>query len=157
MLIHFWNAINWKHTLSGYWHEHNSVAATFTSQLQDLDRQCPEAGNLLRVVAFFDPETIPLEMLITGANAIVEAQQPPTRSLLTTSLLSLIRSSIPRQNAIAHLQAHRLVTYHTTTQSPTFRIHDLIQLEDSQFSSEGNDTLSTTFPRCCPSFTGTLR
>ena len=43
---------SWEHTLSDY--EHKSVAATFTSQLQDLDRHCPDASKLLRVIAFFD-------------------------------------------------------------------------------------------------------
>jgi tetratricopeptide (TPR) repeat protein len=104
------------------------VAATFASQLQDLDRHCPDASKLLRVIAFFDPESIPLEMLITGAKAIVDGQQPPTPSPSTTSLLALIQSPIARQKAITHLQARCLVTYHAGSQSPTFHIHDLIQL-----------------------------
>jgi tetratricopeptide (TPR) repeat protein len=104
------------------------VTATFTSQLQDLDRQCPDAGKLLRVIAFFDPESIPLEMLISGAKAIAESQQPPTRSPLAVSLIALIQSPIVRQNAITHLQNRCLVAYHAGSQSPTFRIHDLIQL-----------------------------
>jgi hypothetical protein len=104
------------------------VAATFTSQLQDLDRHSPDASKLLRVIAFFDPESIPLEMLIAGAKALVEMQQPPTRSLLTTSLLALIQSPVARQNAVTQLQSRCLVTYHAGSQSPTFHIHDLIQL-----------------------------
>jgi tetratricopeptide (TPR) repeat protein len=103
------------------------VAATFTSQLQDLEQHCPDASKLLRVLAFFDPESIPLEMLITGAKAITEVQEPPTRSPLTASLLTLLLSPIARQNAFAHLQTRCLVSYHTS-QSPTFRMHDLIQL-----------------------------
>jgi hypothetical protein len=119
-------AISWEHTLSDY--EHKSVAATFASQLQDLDQRCPNTGKLLRVIAFFDPESVPLEMLITGAKAIVEAQQPPTRSPLTESLLGLIQSPIALQNAITQLETRCLLAYHSTSQSPTFRIHDLIQL-----------------------------
>jgi tetratricopeptide (TPR) repeat protein len=122
----FGKAISWEHTLSDY--EHKSVTATFASQLEDLDRQYPDAGKLLRVIAFFDPESIPLEMLITGAKAIAEAQQPPTQSPFTASLLTLIQSPIARQNTVAQLQARCLVTYHSTSQSPTLRLHDLIQL-----------------------------
>jgi hypothetical protein len=93
------------------------MAATFTSQLQDLDQHCPDASKLLRVVAFFDPESIPLEMLTTGAKAIAEAQEPPTRSSSTASLLALILSPIARQNTISHLQTRCLVT-HLGSQHP---------------------------------------
>jgi tetratricopeptide (TPR) repeat protein len=119
-------AISWHHTLSNY--EHKSVAATFASQLQDLERQSPDASKLLRVLAFLDPESIPLEMLITGAKAIIEEREPPTRPAFTASLLALLQSPIARQNAISHLQARCLVAYHVTSPSPTVRIHDLIQL-----------------------------
>jgi hypothetical protein len=119
------------------------VAATFTSQLQDLDQKSPDASNLLRVLAFLDPESIPLEMLIAGAKAIVEAQEPPIRPPVTASLLALIQSPIARQNAITHLQSRCLVAHHTTSQSPTLRIHDLIQLIvlENTKSSELNQEL----------------
>jgi hypothetical protein len=81
---------SWEHTLSDY--EHKSVAATFTSQLQDLNQHWTDAGKLLQVIAFFDPESIPLEMLVAGAKAIVDAQQPPAQSPLTMSLFALIQS-----------------------------------------------------------------
>ena len=126
MLISLRKAISWEHTLSEY--EHKSVAATFASQLQDLDQQCPDASILLRVITFLDPESIPLEILITGAKALIEAKQPRPRSRLSSSLLALIQSPIARQDAITHLQNRCLVAYHATSPSPTFRIHDLIQL-----------------------------
>ena len=122
--------ISWEHTLSDY--EHKSVTATFASQLQDLDRRFPDASKLLRVIAFFDPESIPLEMLITGAKAIVDTRQPQTRPPLTASLLTLVQSPIARQNVIAHLQNRCLVTFHAGSESPTFHIHDLIQLVVSE-------------------------
>jgi hypothetical protein len=127
--LDFRKVISWEHTLSDY--EHKSVAATFASQLQDLDRHYPDASKLLRLIAFFDPESIPLAMLITGAQAISDTQQPPTRSPLTTPLLALIQSPVARHNVIdviTHLQTRCLVTYHAGSQSPTFHIHDLIQL-----------------------------
>src|ERR1700741_4813757 len=98
--------MSWKHTLSDY--EHKSVVATFTSQLEDLDQQCPDAIKLLRVMAFFDPESIPLEMLIAGAKALVEPQQP-TQSSFAASLLALIQSPIACRNAITQLQARCLI------------------------------------------------
>jgi hypothetical protein len=46
----------WEHSLSDS--EHKSVAATFISQLQDLEQHCPNANKLLQVLPFFkfDPE-----------------------------------------------------------------------------------------------------
>jgi tetratricopeptide (TPR) repeat protein len=146
-------AIRWEHTLSDY--EHKSVAATFASQLQELDRQCPDASKLLRVIAFFDPESIPLEMLITGARAITEEQEPPTRSPFTASLLALIQSPIARQNAIAQLQARCLVAYHATSQSPTLRMHDLIQLvvlENTRRSRFNEESFELAVELACAAF-----
>jgi tetratricopeptide (TPR) repeat protein len=131
------------------------VAATFISQLRDLDRQCPDASNLLRVIAFLDPESIPLEMLITGAKALTEAERPPTRSPLTTTLFALIQSPVTRQNAINHLQSRCLVTYHAASQSPTFRIHDLIQLvvlEDTKSSGLGQQLFESAVELVCAAF-----
>jgi tetratricopeptide (TPR) repeat protein len=131
------------------------VAATFASQLQDLDRHCPDASKLLRVIAFFDPESIPLEMLITGAKAIVDAQQSRTRSPLTKSLLALIQSPLARQNGITHLQARCLVTYHAGSQSPTFCIHDLIQLvilENTRSSGLNQELFEIAVELACTAF-----
>jgi len=85
-------------------------------------------GKPLRVIAFLDPESIPLEMLITGAKAVIEKQGLPTRSPSTASLLALIQSPVACQNAITQFQARCLVTYISNSRSPTFRMHDLIQL-----------------------------
>jgi tetratricopeptide (TPR) repeat protein len=131
------------------------VAATFTSQLQDLDKNCPDASKLLGVLAFFDPESIPLEMLITGAKAIAEAQEPPTGTPLTASLLALILSPIARQNAITHLQTRCLATFHAGSQSPTFRIHDLIQLvvlENTRSSGLNQELFEFAVELACAAF-----
>ena len=68
--------MSWENSLSEY--EHKSVAATFACQLEDLDRQCPDASHFLRVLAFLDPESIPLEMLTTGAKLVSESRRPPS-------------------------------------------------------------------------------
>jgi tetratricopeptide (TPR) repeat protein len=145
--------MSWKHTLSDY--EHKSVVATFTSQLEDLDQQCPDASKLLRVIAFFDPESIPLEMIITGAKAMVAAQQQSTQSSFTASLLTLIQSPIACRNAIAQLQARCLVAYHATSQSPTLRIHDLIQLvvlENTRSNSLNEESFELAVDLVCAAF-----
>ena len=64
--------ISWENNLSEY--EYKSVAATFTCQLRGLERQHPDASKLLRVLAFFDPEKIPIEMLVAGAKSM---RRPP--------------------------------------------------------------------------------
>jgi hypothetical protein len=104
--------LGWEHTLSDY--EHKSVAATFSSQLQDLEQHCPDASNLVRVLAFLDPEGIPLEMLLTGTNAIVEAQQPPTQSPLAASLIALIHSQAPLHARMPFLTSRTVVWSHIT-------------------------------------------
>jgi tetratricopeptide (TPR) repeat protein len=132
------------------------VAATFVSQLQDLARHSPDASNLLRFLVFFDPDYIPLEMLVTGANAILESQQPsPTRSPTSESLLALIQSPVACQNAITHLHIHCLVTYHTGAQSPNFQIHDLVQfvvLEDTKHSGLDQELFELAVELVCAAF-----
>jgi hypothetical protein len=83
--------IGWENGLSEY--EHKSVAATFTCQLRDLERQHPDASQLLGALAFFDPEKIPIEMLIMGAKT---TQRPKTAPQPTT------RERPPRQQSFAH-------------------------------------------------------
>src|SRR5438477_11512292 len=64
--------MEWENDLSIY--QEKSVVATFTSQLDDLQHHSPDASNLLKILAYFDPESIPLDMLITGASALSESQ-----------------------------------------------------------------------------------
>ena len=67
--------ISWENSLGEY--EHKSVAATFTCQLRGLGRQHPDASKLLRVLAFFDPEKIPIEMLVAGAKIMRRLPMTP--------------------------------------------------------------------------------
>ncbi|KAF7966513.1 hypothetical protein HWV62_38096, partial [Athelia sp. TMB] len=48
-------------------YEQHSVAAVFNVQLQNLDALSPDASNLLKTVAFYDPESIPINILARGA------------------------------------------------------------------------------------------
>ena len=84
-------------------YEHKSVAATFACQLEDLDRQWPDASHFLRVLAFLDPESIPLEMLTTGAKLVSDSQRllsphtdAPVR-LKRPSFISIIQSKLRRR------------------------------------------------------------
>jgi hypothetical protein len=94
-------------------------------------------------------------MLITGAKVIAAAQEPPTRSPLTTSLIALILSPIARQNAITHLQSRCLITYHAGSQSPILRIHDLIQLvvlENTRSSGSDQELFELAVELVCAAF-----
>jgi hypothetical protein len=63
--------LNWESNLSSY--EAQSVAATFASQLEDLENQSPVVSDFLKILSFFDPESTPLTIVIQGAKAISEA------------------------------------------------------------------------------------
>jgi hypothetical protein len=93
--------------LSNY--EVKSVAATFTSQLEDLARRSLDASNLLWLLAFLDPENLSLDMIIQGAEAVSSGHSlhqitgELSRSLDVTSLLALIRSPIGLPSATTQL------------------------------------------------------
>jgi tetratricopeptide (TPR) repeat protein len=59
--------IRWENNFSGY--EQKSVAVTFGTQLEELEHQSPNFGNLLKVLSFLDPESIPLNMITEGAES----------------------------------------------------------------------------------------
>ena len=100
-LTNSFKLISWENSLSEY--EHKSVAATFACQLEDLDRQCPDASHFLRVLAFLDPESIPLEMLTTGAKLVSESRRPPSPhtdaqvGLKRQSFISIIQNKLLRR------------------------------------------------------------
>ncbi|KZP17599.1 TPR-like protein [Athelia psychrophila] len=57
--------IGWTNSLSTY--EETSVLAAFTAPLQRLGEINPAALSFLRVLAYFDPEHIPLDIVVLGA------------------------------------------------------------------------------------------
>ncbi|KZP17458.1 TPR-like protein, partial [Athelia psychrophila] len=57
--------ISWKNSLSTY--EEKSVMAAFTAPLQQLGANNPDVLSFLRVLVCLDPENIPLDMLVLGA------------------------------------------------------------------------------------------
>ncbi|KZP17605.1 TPR-like protein [Athelia psychrophila] len=57
--------IGWTNSLSTY--EETSVMAAFTAPLQQLGANNPDVLSLLRVLAYLDPENIPLDIIVLGA------------------------------------------------------------------------------------------
>jgi hypothetical protein len=60
--------ISWENNLSSY--QQKSVAATFVFQLDDLDLQCPDASNFLKMLSSLDPGCIPLDIVVEGSEAL---------------------------------------------------------------------------------------
>jgi hypothetical protein len=88
-------------------YEENSVGATFTAQLDDLEHQSPDASNLLKILSFFDPESIPLDMITQGAESLLSSVD----HLQLKPLLHLILSPVQLQVAITQFQNLSLVKY----------------------------------------------
>jgi hypothetical protein len=75
--------ISWENNLSYY--EQKSVTVTFSTKLEELERQLPDVSNLSKVLSFFDLESIPLSMIIKGAEGM---QHPSTSDSCTSDVSS---------------------------------------------------------------------
>jgi hypothetical protein len=64
--------MTWENDLTSY--QEKSIAATFICQLRDLDMQFQDASNLLKILAYLDPESISPDVLRTGAATVLESQ-----------------------------------------------------------------------------------
>ncbi|KZP23850.1 TPR-like protein [Athelia psychrophila] len=142
--------ISWDNSLSTY--EEKSVLTTVTVQLRRLGEIDPHLLMLLHVLAFFDPESIPLDIIVFGARRagrrLLENEalssgryQPstnvtPSREIGFTSanvpvelrrLLGFISSETWLRGALRHLEDLSLARplYGERT---SLHIHDLIQL-----------------------------
>jgi tetratricopeptide (TPR) repeat protein len=122
--------ISWENDLSTY--EEKSVAATFASQLDGLERQCPNASDLLKVLSFFDPESIPLGMITQGAEVlsgkIAQEPQHEFNQPQLKTLLAVIVSPIDLHDAITQLQKWSLVKHQRIIETSVLRIHDLTKI-----------------------------
>jgi tetratricopeptide (TPR) repeat protein len=87
--------LSWENDLSNY--EERSVAATFNTQLDDLNLRYPDAIDLLKVLSFLDPECIPLSMITQGAEAMLSLEVPSDSVSLGTSRSPGIFSSLLRK------------------------------------------------------------
>jgi tetratricopeptide (TPR) repeat protein len=156
--------INWENTLSTY--EAKSVGAAFTAQLDELAQQFPDVINLLKILSFFDPESIPLNMISQGAEALSHSLFPSLVTLSDTpspgkvlsllrqtkreclesvapqlnTLLPLMLSPIQLQDAITQLQNRSLVRHLRNVDSSILRIHDLTKIMvQASLTNSGTD------------------
>jgi hypothetical protein len=120
----FGQVINWENDLTSY--EARSVAKMFTHQFDELNQQSHDVGNLLNFLSFFDPENIPITMIVDGAEAQKQHRPEQNPSHIYPefdSLITLILSPIEFQMAIQSLSL--VERSHNGTSS--LWIHDLIQ------------------------------
>ncbi|MCJ1339168.1 hypothetical protein MMC09_004457 [Bachmanniomyces sp. S44760] len=62
--------LSWENRLSTY--EQSSVYAIFQSKFEELDVISPEISRLLKILSFFDPEGIPVDLLTIGADGLAD-------------------------------------------------------------------------------------
>ncbi|KZP24445.1 hypothetical protein FIBSPDRAFT_1042213 [Athelia psychrophila] len=75
--------IGWTNSLTNY--EEKSVMAAFTAPLQQLGANNPDVLSFLRVLVCLDPESIPLDILVLGAEKTREQLASTTESTSTGS------------------------------------------------------------------------
>ncbi|KZP24358.1 TPR-like protein [Athelia psychrophila] len=75
--------IGWTNSLTNY--EEKSVMAAFTAPLQQLGANNPDVLSFLRVLVCLDPESIPLDILVLGAEKTREQLASNTESMSTGS------------------------------------------------------------------------
>src|ERR1700740_2014927 len=74
--------IRWENDLSAY--EQDSVAATFIAQLERLNTTSRDVNNLLKLISFFDPESIDVDIFVKGAEALRSEHLPPSSPEMST-------------------------------------------------------------------------
>jgi tetratricopeptide (TPR) repeat protein len=131
LIIHL-KVMSWENKLSNY--EVKSVAATFTSQLEDLGCRSPDSSNLLKLLSFLDPESISLDMISQGAERVSvkssilhRVMKKLSGSPDITPLLSLIQSPTQLPGAITQLQNRSLVKCQAGGTTSTLYMHDLVR------------------------------
>jgi tetratricopeptide (TPR) repeat protein len=115
--------LSWENDLSNY--EERSVAATFNTQLDDLNLRYPDAIDLLKVLSFLDPECIPLSMIIQGAEAML-LQVPSDGTSPKTSRSPKILSSMLSKIKMKPQNSSSLVQDSSLVPPKSKRLPDLI-------------------------------
>jgi tetratricopeptide (TPR) repeat protein/transcriptional regulator with XRE-family HTH domain len=88
------------------------VAATWSLSFQQIEKDNPAAADLLRLLAFLNPDTIPEEMISEGAFELGSLLEPVVTDPLQydAAIEKLLKYSLIRRNSEAHfLSVHRLV------------------------------------------------
>ncbi|KAF7965718.1 hypothetical protein HWV62_42173 [Athelia sp. TMB] len=99
------NVIHWENTLSNY--EKRSVIAAFSVPLQNLRQVSLATSNLFNVLAHFDPESIPLNIIVHGAQVC--------RGRLADKAISSVPKPLARLRIMARLPWKK----HKSSQSST--------------------------------------
>lgn len=108
----------------------------FNGQLQNLDSISPDACNLLKTLAFLDPETIPLDILVSGAQRVGKEKsvspaviKPATGKLSVTQRLV---SHLPWKRPKSPAPASHQNTHSGGAPSLTPKLGPLVKLMCSQ-------------------------
>jgi hypothetical protein len=83
-----------------------TVATTFALAFDRLRQASPSAVGLLRLLAFFAPEAIPLQRLSQPRPELLQLLSPGVKALL----LPLLMDPLAAKDAIAALRAHSLIS-----------------------------------------------
>ena len=121
--------MSWKNSLSS--HEQKSFVVTFATILRELDHRSPDSSSLLKVISFFDQESISLHMINEGAEQFRSAPDSRSSSITTPpelqSLVTLLCSPVLLQQAIEPLLLQSLVRCESTQGTSILHMHDSIQ------------------------------
>lgn len=104
------------------------MAATFALQLQELKRLAPDASDLLKIISFFDTESIPTDILARGGRVLLAS---PSNHTMETGGATILAALIASENALTRfvhqLQRSSFVGHHSSSRGPVVRIHDLLR------------------------------
>ncbi|EGN91757.1 hypothetical protein SERLA73DRAFT_118227 [Serpula lacrymans var. lacrymans S7.3] len=76
--------VEWENDLSVY--EQKSVSAVFSSLWDRLNDSDPVAGHFLKLLSFFDPESIELKIISDGAQKLLTSESQPVIAVSSTGL-----------------------------------------------------------------------
>ena len=96
-----------------------TVVSTWSLAFQRLEESAPTAAGLLRLLAFYAPEAIPLDLLLRDRPGLAEELGPQVAAVL----LPLLRDELARGDAIAALRRYSLIT----PVSGLVSVHRLVQ------------------------------
>ena len=142
--------IEWENDLASY--QEKSIAATFIRQLQDLEVRFPDASNLLKMLAYLDPESISLDILQAGAVAVAKSfvptpsPPPKKRRRMSKRLQGIIKGKTGADTPDSTLIASpRMTTILELIGSPTNLHVALMQLQNrsliKQRQTDGGSSL----------------
>lgn len=126
-----------ENNLSNY--EQKSVAVTFGSQLKELESRSPDCNNLLRVLSFFDPEGIPLDMISEGVGGLrllnSESSDITPKSKSMQSILHKLETKLQRRRvkptALTEGSTHKPVNTSPELESLIALMRSPVQLQQA--------------------------